>query len=78
MSPTIRWRSAPPVNGCRWCGVGEPVHGRRWAKSKGWHPFALPTDAQRLARWRARRAAGALHGNEGAGVLSVLSLERIG
>lgn len=28
---------------------------QRWTQAAGWHPWTEPTDAQRLARMRARR-----------------------
>lgn len=46
---------------CRWDGVPEREHAQQWvAPSKGgpgWHRYVPPTDAQILARMRARRAA---------------------
>ncbi|WP_371793877.1 hypothetical protein OIE91_11470 [Streptomyces albidoflavus] len=47
----------PPVpSGCRWCGVPDRQHARRWSGAVGWHPWTPPTPAQALARMRARRA----------------------
>lgn len=50
----VRHRSAPEPNGCRWCGAGEREHYNRWTVGRGLHLWAAPTDAQRLARMRAR------------------------
>lgn len=51
----LRHRFTPEVNGCRWCGFSEQGHARQWTPSARWHAHAQPTDAQRLARLRARR-----------------------
>ena len=56
MSTVIKWRVAPPVNGCRWCEVERGLHCRRWAASARWHTWTAPTDAQRKARMLAHRA----------------------
>jgi hypothetical protein len=53
----IRHRMAPNPSGCRWCGVDEREHASRWVRSVGQHLWSAPTEAQRLARMRARRAA---------------------
>lgn len=45
-----------PPNGCRWCGVDYQVHCQRAHVDVGIHGWVAPTDAQRLARMRARRA----------------------
>ena len=44
-------------NACRWCGVPQRGHFQLWKPPVGWHTFAEPTDEQRLARMKARRAA---------------------
>jgi len=44
-------------NGCRFCGIDQRDHMQRWSKSIGWHQWDQPTNAQILARMRARRAA---------------------
>ena len=52
-------------DGCRLCGVpqrpsttnGFSHGGSRWIDGAGYHLWLAPTDAQRLARMRARRAA---------------------
>jgi hypothetical protein len=49
----LRHRSAPAMNGCRWCGADERGHGQMWVPGKKWHTHTEPTDAQRLARKRA-------------------------
>lgn len=55
----IRYRDGhPPVpSGCRWCGADEYGHAQRWKPGHGWHTWEQPTDAQTLARMRARRNA---------------------
>jgi hypothetical protein len=50
----MRHRTAPEVNGCRWCGVDDRAHGQYWIPGKGWHGFIAPTNAQRKARYKAR------------------------
>ncbi|MFD9124923.1 hypothetical protein [Kitasatospora sp. NPDC059571] len=40
---------------CRHCGIPEREHWRRWKPGVGWHAYEPPTDAQILARMRARR-----------------------
>lgn len=50
----IRFPSAPPVEGCRWCGVPYRAHSYRWVPSRGWHAFATPTPEQINARLRVR------------------------
>lgn len=56
---TIRYPAdrPPPPFGCRWCGTEHGGHGRRWIPGKGIHRWEQPTNAQILARMRARRAA---------------------
>jgi hypothetical protein len=46
--------------GCRWCGVEQRYHFRRWHRMIGLHRWVKPTDQQRLARVMARavRAKG--------------------
>lgn len=48
-----RHRTAPAMNGCRWCGFMRIDHANRWVPSQGWHEFAEPTDTQRRARYLA-------------------------
>ena len=47
--------------GCRWCRIPEREHMQRWMPPSkggpGWHQWEPPTDAQILARMKARRAA---------------------
>ncbi|RPK56211.1 hypothetical protein EES43_24525 [Streptomyces sp. ADI96-02] len=52
----IRHQTAPNPDGCRWCGYDNP-HGWQYLPGKGGHQWEQPTNAQRLARMRARRAA---------------------
>ncbi|MFJ7998970.1 hypothetical protein ACIQ7D_17740 [Streptomyces sp. NPDC096310] len=54
---TVLRRSLPSPFGCRWCGIARRSHGRQWIASQGWHAWEQPTNAQILARMRARRAA---------------------
>lgn len=49
----------PAPNGCRHCGIDKPNHVQRWAREVGIHGWVEPTDAQRLERMKARRAARA-------------------
>lgn len=44
-------------NGCAFCGAARRMHCQRWSLGVGWHGWAAPTDAQRLARMLARRNA---------------------
>ena len=55
----IRWPngSAPTPFGCRWCGIEQGGHGRRWMPGKGMHGWERPTERQILARMTARRNA---------------------
>ncbi|RKN61908.1 hypothetical protein D7231_32065 [Streptomyces klenkii] len=48
--------AAAQPSGCRWCGIPKRPHARRWTAAAGWHAWQAPTDAQILARMRARRA----------------------
>ncbi|MEU0691933.1 hypothetical protein [Streptomyces uncialis] len=59
-----RWPSYPhctchPANpsACGQCGVPERQHAQQWEPSAGWHTWVAPSQAQILARMRARRAA---------------------
>ncbi|MEU1434037.1 hypothetical protein ABZ438_08050 [Streptomyces sp. NPDC005786] len=56
MTARVRYHQAPSPDGCRWCGFANP-HGLQYLPGKGGHQWEPPTDAQRLARMRARRAA---------------------
>lgn len=42
--------------GCAECGIAARLHGRRWNRSAGWHPWIRPSDEQIKARMRKRRA----------------------
>ncbi|UDM00030.1 hypothetical protein [Streptomyces longhuiensis] len=55
----IRWPNGrpPTPSGCRWCGTEQSGHGRRWTPGHGIHAWMQPTQAQILARMKARRAA---------------------
>nr|WP_051766082.1 hypothetical protein [Streptomyces sp. NRRL F-5135] len=53
----MRHHTPPSPFGCRWCGIDRRSHGRQWVASQGMHAWERPTDAQILARIRARRAA---------------------
>lgn len=55
----IRWPhgTAPTPSGCRWCGYAEYGHAQMWLPGRGFHRWAPPTQAQILARMRARRNA---------------------
>ncbi|GAA0501160.1 hypothetical protein [Streptomyces olivaceiscleroticus] len=59
MTTRVRHQAPPPPNGCRWCGIEQRGHARRWVTSRGFHTWEQPTQAQRLARMRARRNAKA-------------------
>lgn len=50
-------RPSVEPNACRHCGVAEREHYQRWTAEAQWHGWTAPTDAQRLARMRARREA---------------------
>lgn len=56
-APTPGVRDLPSLDGCRWCGVPQGEHMQRWKPPVGWHTWTSPTDAQRLDRMLARRAA---------------------
>lgn len=43
-------------NGCRHCGIPARQHAQQWKPPVGWHKWEPPTDAQILARMKARRA----------------------
>lgn len=47
----------PDPFGCRWCGTPQYHHGRSYNAGAGMHGWERPTNAQILARMRARRAA---------------------
>lgn len=57
MSTVIRYKEAPTPNGCRYCGYEQRAHGNCWVRSVGWHFWVEPTNAQRLARMKARMKA---------------------
>lgn len=42
---------------CGHCGIPRRPHAQRWTAAAGWHAWQPPTDAQILARMRARRTA---------------------
>jgi hypothetical protein len=47
----------PTPYGCRWCGTEHHRHGLQYLRERGGHRWGRPTDAQILARMRARREA---------------------
>jgi hypothetical protein len=51
----IRMKEVPTPDGCRWCGGVKKYHGRSYTKAAGLHKWESPTDAQRLARMKARK-----------------------
>ncbi|MFC8723684.1 hypothetical protein [Streptomyces bacillaris] len=55
----IRFPDGKPPEpwGCRWCGTPRRQHHARPSAAVGWHVWAEPTQAQRLARLRARAKA---------------------
>jgi len=55
----IRYPEGQPPTpfGCRWCGDERHHHGVQYLRGQGGHGWERPTDAQILARMRARRAA---------------------
>ncbi|MFJ4703174.1 hypothetical protein ACIP5N_33995 [Streptomyces sp. NPDC088768] len=55
----IRWTTAEPPTpyGCRWCGTERAHHGMQYLRGRGVHGWEQPTQAQILARMKARRAA---------------------
>jgi hypothetical protein len=57
-SPThwTKTGETPTPDGCRWCGIPQYGHYLRYRASASWHQWTKPTDAQRLARMKARRA----------------------
>ncbi len=55
MSTVIRHKETPAPNTCRYCGYEQRSHGNYWVRSIGWHLWVEPTNAQRLARMKARR-----------------------
>lgn len=57
MATTIRHRTAPAPNACRWCGVDERRHAVSWTPAVGYHSWQEPTVQQRRARFMSRRAA---------------------
>lgn len=44
-------------NACRYCASPQRMHCQRYVLGVGWHGWAAPTDALRLARMLARRNA---------------------
>ena len=42
-------------DGCHWCGNRSGNHGSQYIRPVGLHKWTRPTDAQRLARMKARR-----------------------
>lgn len=54
---TIRHQAPPIPSGCRWCGDEQFHHGLQWVPSVGMHQYEHPTNAQILARMKARRSA---------------------
>lgn len=55
-------RPAAEPNACRHCNIPQQRHYSQWSKKVGWHTHVQPTDAQRLTRMRARRAAAVSRG----------------
>lgn len=53
-APESRYGCSP--YGCSWCGDERHHHGSQWAPIIGLHKWTTPTQAQILARMRARRA----------------------
>ncbi|MEU3452297.1 hypothetical protein ABZ671_01615 [Micromonospora sp. NPDC006766] len=60
----LRHNTAPPPNGCRWCGYPlrespdyPDGHPQRWVPGHGWHGWTEPTRAQIAARLRAKLTA---------------------
>lgn len=51
----VRHYAPPTPYSCRWCGIAQQRHGRRWVQSQGVHGWEKPTSAQMLARMKARR-----------------------
>jgi hypothetical protein len=47
----------PDPNACSHCHLAARGHMQQWTEAVGWHKWAEPTDAQRLERMKARRAA---------------------
>jgi hypothetical protein len=47
----------PDPSGCQHCGIPKSQHYQQWKPPVGWHQWEPPTDAQTLARMKARRAA---------------------
>ncbi|WP_411092243.1 hypothetical protein [Streptomyces sp. 049-1] len=47
----------PHPYGCRWCGIDPAEHRKRRTAAAGLHTWQRPTNAQILARMRARRVA---------------------
>ncbi len=65
----LRHAYAPMMFGCRWCGVSRFNHGvtaleatggaaGNWVRSKGFHAYEKPTQAQRDARYAIRKRDG--------------------
>jgi hypothetical protein len=42
-------------SGCRWCGIDQRKHARRWKSPAGWHQWEQPTQQQIKDRMNARR-----------------------
>lgn len=51
----LRFRGIPAPGGCRWCGTLKEKHYHNYVASAGWHHWEQPTQAQILARMKARR-----------------------
>jgi len=51
---------AAQPGGCQHCGIPERQHYQRWKPPADWHQWTAPTDAQILARMKARRSADAV------------------
>ncbi|GAA1977273.1 hypothetical protein [Kitasatospora viridis] len=49
-------RAIAEPSACAHCGIPRRGHTRQWMQAAGWHQWQPPTDAQILARMKARRA----------------------
>lgn len=44
-----------PVEGCRWCDIGQREHGIRWTAGLGFHQWSAPDTALMRRRMWSRR-----------------------
>lgn len=56
-SNRIRHHAPSVPSGCRWCGDEQYHHGLQYVPGNDLHGYVEPTQAQRLARMKARRSA---------------------